>query len=134
MASEQGAARAAVVAVGLVRIGAGISLGGSPSAFLRWERGIPSGSSMVLLMRTVGIRDLAIGLGTAAALRSGSPSDARRWVAAGLVSDGLDVGAGLWSARTATGLRGVISALVAAPMVVLDLWTLKLLREQRRTA
>ena len=78
---------------------------------------------MPLLLRTVGIRDLALGIGTMSALRSGSPDDLQRWIRAGLVSDVLDVSAGLSSART-TGVRGLSSALVAAPMVVLDLWVL----------
>ena len=120
--------RSAVLAVGLVRIGAGIALGGAPSPFLRWERNIPPGTSMELLMRTVGIRDLAIGLGTASALHSGSTRDISRWLAAGLLSDTLDVGAGLASTRT-TGFRGLISALVAAPIVALDVWTLAMVRE-----
>ena len=71
---------------------------------------------MPLLLRTVGIRDLAIGAGTASALASGTTSDVRRWVIAGLVSDVLDVAAGLASARS-TGARGLVSALVAAPNI-----------------
>src|SRR5690242_14926530 len=62
-------------AVGLVRIGAGIALGGRPRSFLRWENAVPPESSMTLLMRTVGIRDLAIGLGTVFTARSGSADD-----------------------------------------------------------
>ena len=83
---------------------------------------------MTLLMRTVGIRDLAIGLGSASALRSGSTDELERWVSVGLLSDVLDVAAGLASART-TRARGLVSALIAAPMVVADLWALALLRE-----
>jgi hypothetical protein len=83
---------------------------------------------MPLLMRTVGIRDLAIGLGTACSVRSGSARDLRRWVGAGLLSDVLDVGAGFSSART-TGARGVLSALIALPVVAVDLWALAMLNE-----
>src|SRR5690349_2355193 len=107
-------------AVGLVRIGAGIALGGRPRSFLRWEGPVPPGSSMTLLMRTVGIRDLAIGLGTVFTARSGTPDDLRRWIGAGLLSDALDVVAGLTSS-TIIGRRGVVSAAIAAPMVALDL-------------
>ena len=102
----------AVGSVALVRIGAGLALGGAPRSFLRWEGEIPEGSAMTLLMRTVGIRDLALGLGTAFAARSGTTSDLRRWIGAGLLSDALDVAAGLAGART-NGVRGVASALVA---------------------
>jgi hypothetical protein len=114
---------AAAVGIGLVRLGAGLALGGAPRSFLRWERDIPAGSSMVLLMRTVGIRDLAIGAGTVLAAWSGTTRELRRWVGAGLLSDALDVGAGLAAART-TGVRGVASALVAAPVVAADVWVL----------
>jgi hypothetical protein len=115
--------RLGVLGIGLIRLGAGIALGGRPASFLRWEPGVPAGSSMQLLMRTVGIRDFALGLGTVASLRSGSTTELRRWVGAGLVSDALDVSAGLVAART-TGGRGVLSALVALPVVLLDIWVL----------
>ena len=88
---------------------------------------------MVLLMRTVGIRDLALGLGTVHAARSGSTREVRRWVGAGLVSDALDVAAGLASART-TGVRGVLSALIASPMVAADAWALSALVQSVRAA
>lgn len=73
---------------------------------------------MPLLLRTVGIRDLALGVGTALAVVSGSRSDVTRWLAAGLISDTLDVGAGVASVRT-NGARGAVAAAIAAPMVVL---------------
>lgn len=82
---------------------------------------------MPLLLRTVGIRDLAIGLGTVAAARSPSDGDLRRWIAAGLASDVLDVAAGLAGART-TGLRSISSALIAAPMVGAGVYALSELR------
>ena len=113
--------------IGAVRLGAGIALGGSPAPFLRFERDDLAGSSMPLLLRTVGIRDLALGLGTASAVASGSTRDLQRWVGAGLVSDGLDVAAGLAGGRT-TGIRALVSALVASPMVALDLWAISMLR------
>jgi hypothetical protein len=119
--------RAGAMTIGAVRLAAGVALGGAPLTFLRWERDPASGTSMPLLLRTVGIRDLALGIGTVRALRSGSPDDVQRWIRAGLLSDVLDVSAGLSSVRT-TGLRGLSSALVAAPMVVLDLWVLATFR------
>ena len=125
--------RAAIMAIAGVRLCAGLALGGSPTRFLRWESSIPSGSSMTLMMRTVGIRDLALGFGTASALRSGSTSELRRWIGAGLLSDVLDVGAGLASART-TGARGLVSSLIASPVVALDLCALAALREVSREA
>ena len=109
--------------VAAVRLGAGVGLGGAPSRFLRWES-VPLDSSMPLLLRTVGVRDLAVGAGTLAALTSGSDADLRRWVAAGLLSDSLDVVAGLAASRT-TGRRGLSSALIAAPMVMIGIAALR---------
>jgi hypothetical protein len=129
--NEQQRLRATVLGVGVVRICAGLALGGAPRAFLRWERDVPPASSMMLLMRTVGIRDLALGVGTACSVYSGSNGDLRLWLGAGLLSDALDVGAGLSSART-TGARGVVSAFIALPMVVADVWALTMLRESDR--
>jgi hypothetical protein len=110
-----------------VRLGAGVTLGGMPATFLRWEPRV-AGTSMPLMMRTIGIRDLAVGVGTAGAVVSGSSADLRRWLFAGLLSDVLDVAAGVASARS-IGVRGVVSALVAAPMVVVGLYALSELRE-----
>jgi hypothetical protein len=124
---------ATVTGLALVRGCAGIALGGAPRSFLRWEQDVSPGSSMALLMRTVGIRDLALGIGTAHAVRSGSNDDLARWVGAGLVSDALDVVAGLASART-TGVRGAISALIASPMVAADLYALAMLNGAREPA
>ncbi len=83
---------------------------------------------MRLLLRTVGIRDLAVGAGTAWAAVSGSTDDLRRWLSAGLLSDALDVAAGVVSART-TGTRGLVSALVATPMVAAGWYAISALRE-----
>ena len=85
---------------------------------------------MPLLMRTVGIRDLAIGLGTMLTAKSGSPDDLGRWIGAGLLSDALDVVAGLAGSPT-MGIRGIVSAAIAAPMVALDLAALNEIRRMR---
>jgi len=85
---------------------------------------------MTLLLRTVGIRDLALGLGTTTAVQSGSTGDLQRWLGAGLLSDALDVAAGIRNART-TGARGVISALIAVPIALADVWALTTLRKTR---
>ena len=120
--------RAWAIGVGIaaVRLGAGLALMGNPETFLRFEPHV-SGTSMPLLLRTVGIRDLAIGAGTLAAARSLSDADLRRWLASGLASDVLDVAAGVAGART-TGLRSISSALIAAPMVAAGVYALSELR------
>ena len=123
--------RAWAVGVGIagVRLAAGFALGGKPAMFLRFEPQV-RGTSMPLLLRTVGIRDLAIGLGTVAAIRSSSEGDVMRWLAAGLVSDVLDVAAGVAGART-TGFRSISSALIAAPMVAAGVYALSELRRSQ---
>jgi hypothetical protein len=78
---------------------------------------------MPLLLRTVGIRDLAVGVGTAAALGSSSGEAFRGWIAAGLLSDALDVAAGIAGSRT-TGARALVSAIMAAPMVAAGVYVL----------
>ena len=123
--------RAWAIGVGIaaVRLGAGIALMGKPERFLRFEPQI-SGTSMPLLLRTVGVRDLAIGIGTLAAARSLSDPDLRRWLTSGLASDVLDVAVGVAGART-TGLRSISSALIAAPMVAAGVYALSELRRSQ---
>jgi hypothetical protein len=66
-------------------------------------------------MRTIGIRDLVLGLGAVAASRSGAVDDANRWALAALASDALDTVVGLAAVRSigrrdswaAAGLAGV---------------------------
>ena len=67
----------------------------------------------LLLMRTIGIRDLVLGLGTVAAARSDDMADLRRWTGAALASDSLDVAASLASFRS-IGKRDSWSAAVLA--------------------
>jgi len=67
----------------------------------------------VLLMRTIGIRDLVLGLGIVAAARSDDLSDVRRWTATALASDSLDVAASLASSRS-IGKRDSWSAAILA--------------------
>lgn len=108
--------------IAAVRLGAGVALSASPELFLRWEPPV-AGTSMPLLLRTVGIRDLAVGVGTAVALRPSSGEAFRSWIAVGLLSDAFDVAAGIAGSRT-TGARALSSALMAAPMVAAGLYVL----------
>jgi hypothetical protein len=72
----------------------------------------PSGTDL-LLMRTIGIRDLVLGLGTVAAARSDDLADLRRWTATALASDSLDVATSLASFRS-IGKRDSWSAAILA--------------------
>lgn len=72
----------------------------------------PTGAGL-LLMRTIGIRDLVLGLGTVAAARSDEVRDVGRWTAAALASDSLDAAASLASFRS-IGKRDSWAAAVLA--------------------
>jgi hypothetical protein len=124
--------RQIAVAVTTVRLVAGVALGAFPSRFLRWEPP-QAGSAMPLTLRTVGIRDLAVGLGTAAALQRGAVEELERWLWAGTVSDALDVVAGFAASRS-IGSRGVVSAAMALPMVVADAAALAMLHRSTPTS
>ena len=85
-------------------------------------RFMASGSdpSLALLIRTVGIRDAVLGLGSVLA----EPGQARLWAMMTLASDTLDVIAGT-AAIPAVGLRGgLTAALVPLPFVAAGLWAL----------
>jgi hypothetical protein len=100
-------------AMGWLRTAVGVALIAAPKAPMRLAgRKEPDGAD-ALLMRTIGIRDLVLGLGTAAASRSGNTSDVRRWTSAALASDSLDVAASLASYR-AIGKRDSLSAAMLA--------------------
>lgn len=110
--------------IGWLRVVVGVALGTAPRAFLRaTTEGEPPGS-LILFTRTVGIRDLALGSGTIAAVQAGGPDDLRRWLAAGFTSDVLDLLASLVSAPL-VGKRGALIATgVTLPVVAADIWAL----------
>jgi len=74
----------------------------------------------MLLLRTIGIRDLVLGLGTVAASRSGAPGEAHRWTTMALASDSLDVGASLASMRAIGKRDALVAAAVALVFAVKD--------------
>ncbi len=104
------------VAVGLVMVVA-------PKQVLKMATTDVSGS-MLLLTRTIGIRDLVIGLGTLRALRSGDVADGRRWMTASLASDTLDTVAGVTSASMVGRGSAILATAMAAPLAACDVWAL----------
>jgi hypothetical protein len=99
--------------MGWLRAAVGVALIAAPAVALRLpDREDPTAAS-VLLMRTIGIRDLVLGLGTVAAARSGGSSDSRRWIAATFASDGLDAVASLAS-FSSIGKRDAVAAAALA--------------------
>jgi hypothetical protein len=100
-------------AMGWLRAAVGVALIAAPEVPMRIAGGEEPSAASVLLMRTIGIRDLVVGLGTVAAARSDDGNDARRWTAAALASDSLDVTASLASVR-AIGKRDAWGAALLA--------------------
>ena len=108
-----------------VRVAVGVLLAAAPQMFVDRFVEDQSSGTLVLFARTVGVRDLALGLGTLAAERSGNPTELQRWVRAGLVSDSLDFLFGLASTRL-VGRAGVAKATAAVvPVIALDLLGLR---------
>jgi hypothetical protein len=102
--------------MGWLRTAVGIALIAASAVPMRLAgQDQPSGADM-LLMRTIGIRDLVLGLGTVAAARS-DVRDVRRWTATALASDSLDAAASLASMRS-VGKRDSLSAAVLALIFV----------------
>jgi hypothetical protein len=79
------------------------------------------------MARTVGVRDLVIGVGSASAARSHDVRDLRRWLTVGLLSDILDVALGASSARSIGRRRAIVTALVPVPVILADVWALAML-------
>lgn len=100
--------------MGWLRAAVGVALIAAPAAPMRLSgREEPTGAG-VLLMRTIGIRDLVLGLGTVAAARSKDDArDARRWTVAALASDSLDTAVSLASYRS-IGKRDSLAAAALA--------------------
>ena len=111
--------------MGWLRAAVGVALIVAPGAPMRLSgREQPTGASL-LLMRTIGIRDLVLGLGAVAAARS--DADAGRWNSAALASDSLDTVVSLASVRSIGTRDGLAAAALALTFVCGDL-------QARRTA
>jgi hypothetical protein len=111
--------------MGALRCAVGATLIVWPERFLRLSgREAPTGAS-ILLLRTVGIRDLVLGLGAVKAARSGAGDDLRRWTVMGATSDCLDVVASLMSRRAIGHAEATGAALTAGVFVIGDALALR---------
>ena len=90
----------------------------------------PTGAAL-LLMRTIGIRDLVLGLGTLCASRSNDQSEARRWVKATLASDALDTLVSLAALRSIGRRDSMFAAALALGFVCGDLQALRTASERQ---
>jgi hypothetical protein len=100
--------------MGWLRAAVGVSLMAAPGVPMRLSGREEPTSTGLLLMRTIGIRDLVLGLGSVAAARSGARPDSRRWPAAVLASDSPDVAVSAASWRS-IGKRDACAAARLAP-------------------
>ena len=111
--------------MGVLRSAVGVILILWPERFLGLSgREAPTGAS-ILLLRTVGIRDLVLGLGGLTAARRGSEVESRRWTAMGAASDCLDVVASLASTRMIGRREAAGAALTAGAFVAADFVALR---------
>ncbi len=109
--------------MGSLRAAVGVAMIVAPRAVARPTDGVAAAGDLVFMVRTIGVRDLALGLGTLAGASSGA-DDARRWVTFGLLSDALDVVVGS-RATSLLGRSGAIAAaLIPAPFAAADLYIL----------
>ena len=127
---------ARLVAIGLAAARALIGVGalvrpGLPAA--AWVgRKDASRPAVQLFARTLGGRDLALGLGALLALRKGAP--ARGWIEAGALADVGDTAATLlaFSALPRRGRFGILASTASAAL--LGAWSARRLDEGRATA
>ena len=111
--------------MGWLRAAVGVALIAAPAAPMRLSGREEPTAAALLLMRTVGIRDLVLGLGTVAAARSEELGDVRRWTASALASDSLDVAVSLASAASIGKRDTRAAAILAAVFVGGDLHALR---------
>jgi hypothetical protein len=110
--------------MGWWRAAVGLALIAAPGPVLRLSRREPPTGASILLLRTIGIRDLVLGLGTVAADRSEEPGECRRWMVATLASDALDVVVSVRGMAAIGPVNSVAAATVALVAVGGDLHAL----------
>jgi hypothetical protein len=119
--------------MGWLRAAVGVALMAAPGAPMRLAGTQSPTGTALLLMRTIGIRDLVLGLGTVRAARSADESDAPRWVKATLASDALDTVVSLAAMRSIGKRDAVFAAGLAAAFVCGDLQALRTSSARRST-
>jgi hypothetical protein len=103
--------------MGWLRAGIGVGMIVAPGVVLRISERERATPTSTLLLRTIGIRDLVLGLGVVAAARSDRADDLRRWTSMALASDSLDVTASVAAGRS-IGMRDSSAAAGLAILAV----------------
>jgi hypothetical protein len=111
--------------MGWLRTSVGLALIAAPGAVLRISGKEPPTGTALLLMRTIGIRDLVLGVGTVTAAGGSDASDARRWAKATLASDALDTVVSLAAMRAIGRRDSLFAAGLAFAFVCGDLQALR---------
>ena len=116
--------------MGWLRVGVGLGLMVAPRWFLQLSsREVPTGAS-VLLLRTIGIRDLVLGSGTVSAARKGTETELSRWTSIAMASDSMDVVASLASRRAIGSGESIGAALAALVFAVGDATVLRSIKAE----
>jgi hypothetical protein len=105
--------------MGYLRTGVGLALMAAPKAAMKLLQAQESSDGFAMLIRTIGIRDLVLGVGTIRATYA-STDEVKHWLLAGLTSDSLDVMAGAALSRR-DFKAGVLSAIMPFPFIAGDL-------------
>jgi len=114
--------------MGWLRAAVGAALIAWPGPFMRLSRREEPNGASLLLLRTIGIRDLVLGLGVISAARSEEMNDLRRWSTAALASDSLDAVASMTSMPSIGGMNSVMASAVALLAVAGDIHALRAIR------
>ncbi len=120
--------------MGYLRASVGAALIVAPRAIAQLQGDQAQSGSAVLLLRTIGVRDVVLGAGTVAAAHGADRDDARRWIIAGLLSDVLDIAAGAIASPQIGRTAAITAATVPTPFVLGDLWALGHLRARCEVA
>jgi hypothetical protein len=118
-------------ALGLTRAAVGVAMLGAPQLVVDRSDAGPGDESygtLTMLTRTIGVRDLVLGMGTlAAAMRVGSrgtEADLGRWLWVTLASDVIDVLVGAASVEDLGRAGAFTAAVMPIPLVVAEVWAL----------
>ena len=116
--------------MGWLRTSVGVALMIAPGAPMRLAGTESPTGAALLLMRTIGIRDLVLGLGTVSASQTTDETDARRWILATLASDSLDTAVSLAAMRAIGRRDSLLAAGLAFAFVCGDLKVLHTASQQ----
>jgi hypothetical protein len=117
--------------MGWLRTAVGVALIAAPGAPMQLAGAEEPTGTALLLMRTIGIRDLVLGLGTVRAAQSTDEFEARPWVKATLASDVLDTVVSLAAMRSIGRRDSLLAAGLALAFVGGDLQALRTAPERR---